>query len=172
MDGNKRAALIVARFGLNNWLNGDMVRTMFVTEVNGIEREIISLGSVKQFEDGDKELKKYFTSTAYNYQRIKEDINSFSNGDDDRARHTAFLYDRRPGHKPDLDEIRKRWGGLCVSERKEIGTISNEESLLHNILCAKTPTPSTVLDIWETTQGFFADTVGNILKSIFLNITG
>ena len=66
-----------------------------------------------------------------------------------------------------MDEIRKRWGGLCVSERKEIGTISNEESLLHNILCAKTPTPSTVLDIWETTQGFFADTVGNILKSIF-----
>ena len=92
----KGLALIVARVGLNTWLNGDMVRTMFVTEVNGIEREIISLGSVKQFEDGDKELKKYFTSTAYNYQRIKEDINSFSNGDDDRARHTAFLYDRRP----------------------------------------------------------------------------
>jgi len=169
VDRNKRAALIAARFGLHDWFNGDMVRTVFVTEVNGIEREITSLelGSVKQFADGDKKLSKYFKDKTYNYQRIKEDIDSFSNGNDERARQTAFLYDRRPGHDPDLGKIRERWSGLCESECKERGASSDDECLLYNILCAKTPTPSTVLDVWETTQEFFEGMQNVLLRSIF-----
>ena len=104
MDGNKRAALIVARFGLNNWLNGDMVRTMFVTEVNGIEREIISLGSVKQFEDGDKELKSISparrTTTRESKKTLTHSVTGMMIGQGIPLSYTTE--DR--GHKPDLDE--------------------------------------------------------------------
>ena len=170
--GSSRTAFIVARFGLDKWLNGDMVRTMFVTEADGINREIkaLRLGSVKQFEKKDMELGGRFNDEPYNWNRIKEDIESFARGDDERAIKTACLYHRRPGHDLNVKGIKKiheDWEFLCVSGQHTIKQGINEEFLLHNILCAKTPTPSTILDVWGTTEEFFKETPGTIIASMY-----
>ncbi len=47
-DENGRAALIVARFGLRDWLNGKLVHTMLVTEPHGARA---TLESLEEFRD-------------------------------------------------------------------------------------------------------------------------
>ncbi|MBW2164263.1 MAG: hypothetical protein JRF43_07460 [Deltaproteobacteria bacterium] len=61
VDENQGAALIVARFGLSDWLDGTMIRSLFVSEKNGIKKEVESLGEIEAFQvDIEKELKKKF----------------------------------------------------------------------------------------------------------------
>ena len=98
VDNNNRVALIVARFGLDNWLNGKMVRSLFVTEAKGIEREVNNLGNVKQFQAEEKQIKRFLDERDYgvfSYKRIRDDIDALFNGKDaERAKYTAFLYDK------------------------------------------------------------------------------
>ncbi|RJO61284.1 CRISPR-associated protein Csx11 [candidate division WS5 bacterium] len=174
VDGNKRAALIVARFGLDKWLDGTMVRSMFVTEAKGIEKEIENLGKVKQFVNEEVTKKKMLQSCfEVNYNRIVDDINSFSKKDmASRAKCIAFLYDRRQNldeNKINVNEIFDKWKRIRASVAEEIEElpISCLDILLYNILCAKTPTPSTVLDIWETTKEFFEEIPRMIFEAFF-----
>lgn len=174
VDGNKRATLIVARFGLDDWLNGKMIRSLFVTETKGIEKEIVNLGNVKQFECEDKTIKEFLSKQSYgdfNYNRIKADIDAFSaDKDNDRAYHTAFLYDRRVLYDTkarrnsifrDTKETKKAWD-KCLSEaRKEHKALD-----IYNFINAKTPTPSTILDVWKTTLEFIQDVPQNILRGL------
>lgn len=171
VDKNKRACLIVARFGLDEWLNGNMARSLFVTEAKGIEREIEHLEKVKQFSDKEGVLKKYLTNRKYNYHEIYEDIDSYIHNEEssERAKHTAFLYHRRDNFKPvenDIRKIRADWSKLCASASKEMDKPEKIDILLYNILCAKTPTPSTILDVWATTLEFVEHTSQNILKGL------
>lgn len=174
VDDKKRAALIVARFGLDDWLNGKMVRSLFVTETKGIEKEIKNLGNVKPFEIEEKIIKEFLSKQSYgnfNYNRIKADIDAFSaDKDNDRAYHAAFLYDRRVLYNTkvlrnslfrDTKETKKAWD-KCLSEaRKE-----HRELDIYNFINAKTPTPSTILDVWETTHEFLKELPGNILECL------
>ncbi len=174
VDDKRRAALIVMRFGLNDWLSGKMVRTLFVTEADGIKREIENLDKVKSFTGKETHLQEYFKAQGkdYNYTKIFEDIDSYVelDGTFKRAQHTAFLYNRRTDFKPDENKIREMradWAKLCASTSKEIDSSDKLDILIYNILCAKTPTPSTVLDIWETTKEFFEKMPGRIFEALF-----
>lgn len=174
LDDNRRAALIVTRFGLNDWLSGKMVRTLFVTEADGIKKEIENLNKVKSFTGKETHLKEYFDDQGnyYNYKRIFEDIDSYfePDGTFKRAQNTAFLYNRRTNFKPDkkgIRDIRADWAKLCASTSQEINSPDKIDILLYNILCAKTPTPSTVLDIWETTKEFLDVIPERILTALF-----
>lgn len=170
VDNNRGAALIVARFGLSDWLDGTMIRSLFVSEENGIKKEIGSLGKIKAFQvEIEKELKKQFDTTEYNYNRIKEDIDSFNPNsiDKERAKKTAFLYvhGRREiveSSKVCVANIWKNWQNLLDETRKEIDDSSKDDILLYNILNAKSPTPSTILDVWLTTLHFFEKQVSEI----------
>jgi hypothetical protein len=51
-DGKGRVALVVARFGLRDWLNGKLVRTMFVTEPQGIKKTLLALESIPDLTKG------------------------------------------------------------------------------------------------------------------------
>lgn len=174
-DKNGRVAAIVARFNLDNWLNGNMIQTMFVTEAHGIDREIMELGRVKEkkFQDGEAIKKTFFNPNSnppnYNYNRIKEDIETFFSSNPEKqteACHKAILYDRRNNYKPDIDDIKKRWEGLKRSALNEHGLPNDPYGIvLPNILCAKTPTPSTVLDVWDTTKEFFEEKVQPIIET-------
>jgi len=175
IDEHQGAALIVAQFGLNDWLNGKMIRTLFVSEAKGIQREIESLGAINAFRVNDeKKLKSFFKDTKYNYSRIVKDIDSFSPGSSNkqRARNTAFLYahGRRDLTNPDDDKLLKisnGWKGLMNSSKQEINDQSVEDILLYNILNAKSPTPSTILDVWMTTLRFFKKEISEILSNEF-----
>lgn len=175
VDKNRKAALIVARFGLDDWLKGKMVRSLFVIEANGIEREVENLGNVKQFADKENKIKKKITPCfESNYQQIVHDINSFAKDDESsvkRAKCTTFLYHRR--HNLDEDridppEIYKDWLGIRDSVAEEIEELDSDkfDVLLYNILCAKSPTPSTLLDVWNTTLLFLNDIPKAIFKGL------
>ncbi len=164
------AAVIAARFVLDDWLKGDFIRSLFVTEAKGIENEIKYLGKVKQFEADELEIKAFFDKAEndygpFDYRRITADIDAIrENNPPERARHTAFLYDRRVVKGSifrDAGGIRERWASLYEPAKKEHGdTIS-----LNNVLNAKTPTASTILDVWNTTLKFFRETVTEELPS-------
>jgi len=72
-------------------------------------------------------------------------------------------------NKINVNEIFDKWKGIRASVAEEIEelSISCLDILLYNILCAKTPTPSTVLDIWETTKEFFEEIPRMIFEAFF-----
>lgn len=173
VDNNRGAALIVARFDLRDWLDGNMIRSLFVSEPKGIQKEIESLGKIKAFQvDIEKELRKKFETTEYDYNRIKKDIDSFNpdSVDKKRAKKTAFLYvhGRREiveSSKVCISQVWKDWQGLLDDAREEIDDSRKEDILLYNILNAKSPTPSTILDVWLTTLHFFKREVSEIFSN-------
>jgi len=169
VDKHRKAVLIVARFGLDKWLSGTMVRSLFVTEANGIEREVKNLGNVKQFETEEKRIKAFLENKNYgklNYSRIKTDIDAlFKNEDEEWAKHIAFLYDRRDGFDPDIKRIKSKWERFLESAKNE-DALKDAPIDICNLINAKTPTPSTLLDVWNTTLMFFEDKSKNILEGL------
>ena len=176
VDENQGAALIVARFGLRNWLDGTMIRTLFVSEENGIKKEIDSLGKIKAFQVGiEKDLRKHFKTTEYSYNRIKKDIDSFNpdhaNFDKKRATKIAFLYayryrgNKEHDYKVNVTNIWEQWEDILKDLKEEIGNSSKEDILLYNVLNLKTPTPSTILDVWFTTLHFFKTEVSGLFRN-------
>ena len=175
VDGNQSAALIVAQFGLKEWLDGTMIRSLFVSEAKGIEKEIGSLGKIDAFcVDDEKKLRSFFKDTKYDYSRIVKDINSFSanSNNEQFAQKTAFLYahGRKYLANPndvDVCEIWCGWDKLFRNAKEEIKNPSVEDILLYNILNAKSPTPSTILDVWTTTLRFFTKEISKMLSVEF-----
>lgn len=175
VDGNQGAALIVAQFGLREWLDGTMIRSLFVSEAKGIEKEIKLLGSIASFSvDAEKKLKSCFKDTQYNYSRIVEDIDSFSpnSNNKQRARNMAFLYTY--GRKylininnEKVDTIWEEWEKSLSAAKEEISVSIPEEIQRYNILNAKSPTPSTILDVWTTTLRFFTKEISKMLSVEF-----
>jgi len=176
----KRAALIVAKFGLDNWLNGKMIRSLFITEAKGLEKELDNLGNIKSFETEEKKAKQWLETSpfgnlvksGYDYSRIKKEVNFCYNFDTlqdnnkkEYAKSILFLYGRRhkfvDGKKENIyiknfKEVRENWNRWLESTIEECNLYGKlTEGLLENILCTKTPTPSTILDVWNTTKKFF-----------------
>jgi CRISPR-associated Csx11 family protein len=169
IDKNNNAAVIVARFGLNEWINGNMIRSLFVTDANGIENEIGYLGKVKQFGKEELEIKQWLETNikeSFDFNRIVKDIDAIRNNEE-RGKYTRFLYDMRVipvtgGYMllDNLDDTEKRFKKLEDDAKAECNTIS-----IYNLLNAKTPTPSTILDVWKSTTDFFTDFKNNIINS-------
>jgi hypothetical protein len=159
IDKNRRAALIVARFNLEEWLSGRMVRTLFVKEAKDLEREVENLDSVKSFEKKSREIKRFLKKKEsiygkFSYDRIREDIDSVMEptNDFERARRVACLYGRKIPllkDKGDLEEEVERWKKFEKEAKNETPGTD-----IYNLLVAKTPTPSTLLDAWLTTLDF------------------
>jgi hypothetical protein len=152
-DGNGRIAMVVARFGLDKWLNGEMVRTTFVTEADGLERELQLLGKTKDtdFEANEKnaldEIKRVYDGqdwSKYDFQRIQGEVEAARCNNEDKfvnpelAKATYFLYGRRDSFDPKIE-----W---AWPDKKTV-----------NQIIAKTPTASRLLNAWNTTQRFFTN---------------
>lgn len=177
----KRAALVVARFHLDKWLDGTMLRSLFITEARGLEKELADLGNTRCFRSEEMEARQHLENSpygnlvnkGYDYEHIKHEVfNCYDYGtiSDDRdkeyARNTTFLYDRRivydHGKKENIlqrqpENVHCSWSDWLRNTQQEYDLEKEEpQLLLPNILCAKTPTPSTILDVWETTGKFFS----------------
>ncbi|MFH1077561.1 MAG: hypothetical protein V1753_12170, partial [Pseudomonadota bacterium] len=175
-DQNRRSAFIVARFGLDEWLNGDMIHSLFVVEPHTLQREVEGLPWTRQFNTQEEAIKKSLQDKSYgtfNYKRIKDDIDSFDpSGDKDRAKHVAFLYHRRNELDPEkvkLDVIFDEWQAMVKRDGKDLAiddSAYKKDVLLYNLITAKTPTPSTILDVWDTTLEFFQAVSTQILHDL------
>lgn len=167
-DSNRRVALIVGHFGLDNWLGGTSIRSLFTSPCRAISNEVKDLGNTLQFRA--EELKrrgflkeKYPDSWAdYSYERIKKEVflclrcsskGRCSAEEREYAQNVLFLYDRRNAR---LDEIIDKWNSFLQEAKEEHPKRRiNDDDLLINILLAKTPTPSRILDAWRSTKDFF-----------------
>ncbi|MBN2568237.1 MAG: CRISPR-associated protein Csx11 [Deltaproteobacteria bacterium] len=174
-NASGKACLIVARFGLDRWLDGSMIRTLFVAPSKALEREVEGLAEYLQFGKDELEIKQFLKEKGYgnfNYSRIKDDIDAlYLSSDRERARHTSFLYYRRDKFIPndkELSDIKLKWERMFDDAKKETGC--SDQSLLYNIITAKTPTPSTILDVWDTTLNFFNDFAKSFPSDHELNI--
>jgi len=105
---------------------------------------------------------------------LVKDINSFSanSNNEQFAQKTAFLYahGRKYLANPndvDVCEIWCGWDKLFRNAKEEIKNPSVEDILLYNILNAKSPTPSTILDVWTTTLRFFTKEISKMLSVEF-----
>ena len=166
-DKNNRVALIVACFSLDEWLGGKMIRSLFVSPTMMMKKEVEDLGNTTQFRQEELEIKHFLQKkfpagwSDYRYERIKQEIGlcrkcATTNNCSDReyAQNVLFLYDRRGARLG--PEIKDRWESFLNSAKKEHNNPSiSDENLLINILLSKTPTPSTVLDVWQSTEVFF-----------------
>ncbi|MBI4337018.1 MAG: hypothetical protein HY683_04225 [Chloroflexi bacterium] len=178
-SGPRRAALIVAKFHLREWLSGRMVRTTFVTSARGLDQEVADLGNTRQFVREEKEVRQWLETSpcgdlvrqGYDYQRIQREID-LSYGyegktaeEQEYAKNTVFLYNQRVTGDParlnrEPKDAHQQWDEWKKDAVEEHGLEAGDTSaLLYNLLCGKTPTPSTVLDIWDTTERFFTEDV-------------
>jgi len=180
----RRAVLIVAKFDLRQWLNGRMIRSLFVTEARGLEKEVADLGHTRCFRKDEEEARDWLEHSpygnlirqGYDYRRLENEvhlIHNFGNiPDEDEqeyANKTVFLYDRRivydKGKKENIlnrrpESVEEPWNEWLKDTLEEYELkVEDPLSLLPNILCAKTPTPSSILDVWGTTQKFFEELV-------------
>jgi CRISPR-associated Csx11 family protein len=173
-DGQlRRASLVVAKFHLDHWLDGTMIRSLFVKEAHGLEKELKDLGNTTCFHSSEMQARQNLEnspsgnliSKGYDYDRIRREVmqcydyKDVSEEQKKEAINTVYLYDQHIkknilNNKP--GDTRENWDKWLINARDEYSDINNKETLLllPDILCAKTPTPSTILDVWETTKEF------------------
>jgi CRISPR-associated Csx11 family protein len=172
-DDHGRVCLLVARFDLDQWLSGDMVRTTFNREAHGLEREFAHIGTKAALKTkGETPFRSILDSYAsdeklvvYDYDRIMREIEKCQNVQSDLVEAFLGLYHRRPVNKdnPKLNEAREYWKSLSEAVSREHDK-PIEAGLLVNALLAKTPTPSTILDVWNSTHKFITLAVSQALN--------
>jgi len=177
-DKNGRLALVVATTDLTRWLNGINVRSLFVTEAHGAKRELDNLGNTKQFKGDEIKLKEVVENTEWlneewNYKKLKKALELCQEHEDKHFKPLSILFARRtsdllndPFKVFNKYKIIDGWKELIGQSEEENKLFKeriyekvyyNKDKHLLNILCAKTPTPSTLLSIWHSTENYFED---------------
>jgi hypothetical protein len=169
-DKNDRLALVVMKFELMDWLNGDLLNTSSlqiginlgndVKELVNTLDEIFKKGQDKKV--GDTILKKYIDKALHGLKiEHNKIIESFllerSIGD----RWEEFIYkalgdwnehNKKPiKNKIDFDNRKIEWSNLT---NKDIEFLS---ILILQFLLRKNPSPARIRRIWESTQEFFEE---------------
>ncbi len=168
-DKNGRVALVVARFGLREWLSGQMVRSCLITEPDGIERlgEILSKVMIDKLAEEDAAgFQDWLNKTpGRGYDEFRAELEEAMKPGADRsyalsvfARSPVGLLELRTG----TSEAQKTWDSDLAEFNTDchwLGGAWTKVDRLLNAVCAKTPTPSTTLDVWTTTKEFFEHAV-------------
>ncbi len=158
-SGKKRLALVMVKFDLDPWLDGSMIRTMFVSPLAAMDQEIKELGGTDYFLKAKKERKNELQDAGIDtensdmqYEDVLSDLDSILKENGTSLR--AFLYGR--GRNWGDGTLTKTgdssWSSLVESEPE-----TEKSKRLAWELCTKTPTPSTLLDTWHTTEKFIQD---------------
>jgi|GEM_PF-5073461 len=157
--GNKsslnRLALVMLNYDLDHWLDGTMFRTMFVSPLRAMDREIRQLGNYDCQKAEEKARRDKLSSYGQNvshpdihYDTVVGDLAKIGSVDNysDLSHLRAFLYGRR--FTNDLPAS-STWGILPADVRDDPAKLAWQ-------LLTKTPTPSSILDSWITTENFNA----------------
>lgn len=161
VDQYQRAALIVAKFDLDRWLDGKMIHSLFVTEARGIEKEIKTLNEIVDWKgEKEKQAREKLQDIVYDYKRITADIDAILN-EEENSKYVSFLYTHGRNFQEDKKNEKKRALETLIINRCKSGP---DPIRKYNVINAKSPTPSTILDVWQTTRNFFKTSVINDIK--------
>ena len=119
-DQNRRVAMVVAKFGLEKWLNGDMVRTTLITEPHGSEhmRRVFGFFTEKTYREAYEAREEWAKDgMPYSYGRMLGEFRRCLDPSDAEFARTGFLYGRAFG---DGSVVRDVW----EETRGELGTAS------------------------------------------------
>ena len=161
-DENGRLTLIVVKFGLDKWLNGEMLWTLFVKEYHVLQKAFATLGEINDFKEIDtkrkEEIEKYlgdvngFTYTYkefVNHIKMIEQFDSLNSAEKEFIRNIFFLFSHE--YKPyESGEIQKKIK-VWLDEINKLGID------IYNYLLTKNHTPSRLLRVWNDTRDFFKD---------------
>jgi hypothetical protein len=184
-DDNGRVALLQVRIGLRDWLNGKLIRTTFITEPAGTMKTLRAVRDGRFVDlDLDHELKQWLDmqlGTPLRFLGMKQEFAIIAELEAEQisidARFPHLVYGRglvqaqRNGdsnHEKYQLRVRKgplglnAWRGDLEGQPGFKTGIPLEE--LFNAVCAKTPTPSTLLDAWRTTEEFLAEIAGSPIR--------
>jgi len=149
-DGHNCVALLACRVDLAPWLDGRMIRSLFVREPQGLNAEIAALGTLRQFEAEElrarQDILAIHDGGSYDWDRVRSEVAACLGGANPLADAVSFLYNRRW-------KDGKTIGSNADQDWRTFAGADLDESVSR--LCAKTATPSTLLDVWRTTEEFF-----------------
>jgi len=159
VDSNGRAALIVAKLGIRDWLDGVLVGTNLVTQTNAAARTKLALENIRDHplgaSKGNEQL-AWLEARENTYRRMLDEVGDLLRGSNPEA---LLLYGRGiVDCREKLSERIEEWQEVLSDAGAEHPFLKGRQDdvLLLNLLCGKTPTPSTVLDVWRTAEDFFA----------------
>lgn len=149
-DSNKNAAIITGRFNLDNWLNGELLNTVFSQTLDDYKDDVINWDDIickldedlKQDENNSQILRK-IAKEAYNGEKSA------------RSFYDEIVVDRNPLWIPAANMKTNDWED-DIKRRKAT------EYLLLTIF-RKHPSPSRLRRIWTSTKDFWIE-IQNELK--------
>ena len=171
---SQKAALVVGRFELREWLNGRMYSSVFVKEGKTLEQEVLRIPEMCGFKtrSGFEDLKKLAGNiqevmAEFKKERSRDRIDhsfidiaiqclagasSCTLGDPavEAIRELFF-----PHNTP--DRIRRLQGFLGT-----LGKVYGADIELTNFLCTQNHTPSRLFAIWNETKSFFSDIIADL----------
>ena len=173
-DGHGRAVMIVAKFGLSKWLDGSMVRTNLITQKEAIQKTAEAVPRVKEFDHRHDADARTLAETQTWRQMLEGLAACRAVRDQEDVR--ASLYGRGVvGAPPQLNKAPQKsqqiWTETLAEFNAKRRPDLTENELLLNLVCAKTPTPSTTLDVWHTTERFLEGIGGDESNKLFPVIT-
>lgn len=150
-DKNRRIAIVTMKFELDEWLNGNMVNTMLINEIN-MEKMLFKLSN----DLVNKEKAEDSVIARYIYYQNDEKINDYTEtllversiGD----RWEKLLKDKL-GDNIDFENREIKWNEV-EKNKKQIEFLSK---ILLQFVTRKNPSPARFRRIWETTEEFFID---------------
>jgi len=170
-----RVALISARIGLRDWLNGTMVRTLMVTEPEGIQAlgQQLEAGRFVDLNADAADFRQWLgpaNEKVATYQSMLKDLS-----DGLVQNNTDWIGASVWGRGVDPHKMRLHRSVLTHIMTEDRQTIAaqhpnlpgaTKDLLLFNAVCAKNPTPSTTLDTWRQIREFFQSFGGDGEDSI------
>lgn len=167
-DSHGRVALVVARFGLRDWLSGQMTRSCMITEPAGIKHLATVLPKIKELPDSEAAAYKAWLNEKPDrgYDDLRAELEALRS-DSTKDTYALSVLARSPSGNPlrlkiTPSEANKTWDSdlkSFIDDCPWLGGTWTEVDRLLNALCTKTPTPSTTLDVWSTTKEFFEQAV-------------
>lgn len=162
-DKHGRLALVVAKLGLHDWLNGVLVRTNLVRQADAVRKTLEAMSHTKEESlQEDFQARGSLANTRPNtYGQMLDELAQLRRVENPEA---LFLYGRAivwDTNKKQLvlnTDCRRAaadWNSLLQEARAEHDFLGCDDQTLLSLLCGKTPTPSTVLDVWTTAETFF-----------------
>lgn len=170
-DKNKRLALIVAKFGLSQWLRGDMIWTLFVKESKSLKRDLESLafGRIIDQKIGEENKKRKkniedylkvkgltIPDIEYSYDVIANHIDKIDRLEELQSPEKEFIEAISPQY---LRYSHLGWKEInqWIQEMKDFyRDILQNPVDTYNYFVTKNHTPSRLLNIWNTTREFLA----------------
>lgn len=177
-DGNGRVALVMARAGLEQWLDGTMLHMMFITSPQDIAHQVPGLEDIANWHYLRKGMQMFLDGAKLESVKAYRNALEKATGDLERPDDPKIPQERlavmREQARQRLEEARCGiWAALVAREMNRYGGEKGEQiramaaniQSLHRVtaedafllaLARKNPSASRLLRVWQTMQEFLS----------------